>query len=147
MDETLKALLGRPVRVLKLFPAYVFAGGWADGWTEMYPGSLLRLDRPDEREPELVHFWAGPEPVGLEVTPGMRPGGLVHVSRLDCLVDLTRVLTRIEGVFGSETKAWRWIQTPCGALGGQPPGQFLGTEQGQEEIETILVRIEHGIYS
>jgi hypothetical protein len=146
-EDPLSALLGRPMRVVKLLPIYAFAGGWGDGWTEMHPSSLLRLDRPDERDPKLLHFWAGPEPVGLMATPGMRSGGLVHIDHMDSLADLTPIIERIEGVFGDQVKAWRWIQAPCGALEGRTPRSLLGTENGHQEIETILVRIEDGIYS
>ena len=147
MDESFQTLLGRPMQVVKTLPIYAFAGGWGDGWTEMHPGSLLRLDRPIEQDPKLLHFWDGPEPVSLEATPGMRSGGLVHIDHLGYLADLTPIIERIEGVFGDSAKAWRWIQAPCGALGGRTPRGLLGSEQGHQEIEIILVRIEDGISS
>ena len=145
MDEMLK-LLGRPVRVARPVCAFAFCGGWGDGWYLNSPGALFRLRDLDEKAPEIVRFWGGPEPVDPGAPEGSRSEGFVSVDDLECLADLSPIIDRIEGVFGEQAKAWRWIQAPCGALGGQPPRHLLGNEQGHLEIEAVLARIEDEIH-
>lgn len=135
------SILGRPVRVVKEVPVYAFAGGWGDGWIVLHPGALLRMEGRDAKEPELLIFASGPEPIGPRGTG--RTGGLVHISRLDSFVDLSPIISRIVEVLG-EDQAWKWIPTPCKALGGKTPRNLLGDEAGHQQIEIVLGRIEHG---
>lgn len=50
-------------------------------------------------------------------------------------------------VFGKESKFNSWLSIPNVALGGQIPEDLMKTEEGLEEVNNILVRIEHGIIS
>jgi uncharacterized protein (DUF2384 family) len=38
------------------------------------------------------------------------------------------------------------METPLGALRGRTPYSLLGSEEGRKEVDTVLGRIEHGIY-
>ena len=43
--------------------------------------------------------------------------------------------------------AGRWLQKPNRALGGVAPLDLLSSDLGAEQVETILVRIDYGVYS
>lgn len=50
-------------------------------------------------------------------------------------------------VFGSEEKTRKWFKTPLPMLGGKTPLECFVTEAGALEIEDILGRIAHGVFS
>ena len=58
-----------------------------------------------------------------------------------------RVLEKAAKILGDREKALRWFDTANRALGGKAPRAFLETEQGLRQIEEVLGRIEHGVYS
>lgn len=41
----------------------------------------------------------------------------------------------------------RWFDTPWPALGGEKPLDLMDTEIGSREVEDLLGRLEHGVYS
>lgn len=49
-------------------------------------------------------------------------------------------------IIGSPDALARWMQTPIPALSGQSPYSLLGSVQGREQVETVLGRIQHGIF-
>lgn len=50
-------------------------------------------------------------------------------------------------VLGSLEDARRWFHSPKRALGGKTPLEYCDTEPGAEEVENLLGRIEHGVFS
>lgn len=50
-------------------------------------------------------------------------------------------------VFGSEEAANRWMSSPNRALGGVVPQSLCDSDEGCEEVEAILRRIEQGEFS
>ncbi len=40
-----------------------------------------------------------------------------------------------------------WLTSPVRALGGATPLQYASVEPGAREVERLLVRLEHGVYS
>lgn len=65
----------------------------------------------------------------------------------DRLFRLVRILAETADVLGSEEKASRWLQSPNRALGGQTPLSLLDTDPGAQQVEEVLGRIEHGVFS
>jgi putative toxin-antitoxin system antitoxin component (TIGR02293 family) len=65
----------------------------------------------------------------------------------DRLYRLVRIASQASAVLGGESKAGRWLHTPNRALGGTPPLELLDTDLGSRQVEEILGRIEHGVYS
>lgn len=65
----------------------------------------------------------------------------------DRLFRLVRIATRASEVLGNREKAARWLHTPNRALGGVKPLELLDTDLGSRQVEDILGRIEHGVYS
>jgi putative toxin-antitoxin system antitoxin component (TIGR02293 family) len=60
---------------------------------------------------------------------------------------IARMLTLATDVFESREKAAHWMREPNRALHGEVPLHLLDTEIGSREVEQILERIEHGVYS
>ena len=64
-------------------------------------------------------------------------------------------LLRISAVFedavnlfeGDVAAAVKWLTTPRKALGGRSPLAFARTEPGAREVENLIGRLEHGIFS
>jgi hypothetical protein len=52
-------------------------------------------------------------------------------------------------VFGDETKARHWMDTPRGVFGGRSPQQLaaIGDPAEQRHVLEVLIRIEYGIFS
>jgi putative toxin-antitoxin system antitoxin component (TIGR02293 family) len=65
----------------------------------------------------------------------------------DRLFRLAYVLARATEVFGARKKAVHWLHNPNRALRSETPLMRLDTEVGFQEVNTILGRIEHGVYS
>jgi len=65
----------------------------------------------------------------------------------DRLFRLARVAAQAVEVLGNEGKASRWLHTPNRALGGESPLALLDTDLGARQVEDVLGRIEHGVYS
>jgi putative toxin-antitoxin system antitoxin component (TIGR02293 family) len=60
---------------------------------------------------------------------------------------IARVMARAENVLGSPERATAWLNRPNRALGDAVPLDLLGTDLGAREVEAVLGRIEHGVYS
>ena len=65
----------------------------------------------------------------------------------DRVFRFARIATRASEVLGSEDKARRWLHRPNRALGNMLPLTLLATDAGIEQIETVLGRLEHDLYS
>lgn len=58
-----------------------------------------------------------------------------------------RLLARATDVFDNADDARSWLRAPQRALGGATPLDFAGSEMGSREVENLLGRLEHGVYS
>ncbi|HEX9671449.1 MAG TPA: antitoxin Xre/MbcA/ParS toxin-binding domain-containing protein [Thermoanaerobaculia bacterium] len=65
----------------------------------------------------------------------------------DRLVRLARVAAQAVEVLGDTERAVRWLHRPNRALGGPAPLTLLDTDIGAQQVEQLLGRIEHGVYS
>jgi putative toxin-antitoxin system antitoxin component (TIGR02293 family) len=69
--------------------------------------------------------------------------------------DESERLLRIAGIFedavnlfeGDVPAAVTWLTTPRKALGDRPPLSYARTEPGAREVENLIGRLEHGIFS
>jgi len=50
-------------------------------------------------------------------------------------------------VLGDEDHARRWFKTPLKALAGKSPLEYSDTDIGAREVEDLLGRLEHGVFS
>ncbi len=66
----------------------------------------------------------------------------------DRLVSVSRLLAQTFELFeGNIEAAMRWFQNPNRALGGQSPLQVAATETGAREVENLIGRLEHGVFT
>ena len=71
----------------------------------------------------------------------------LQADESDRLYRLANIAARAVEVLGSPYHAALWLRHPNRALGGAVPIELLDTELGAEQVEQILGRIEHGVYS
>lgn len=65
----------------------------------------------------------------------------------DRLFRVVRIAVQAAEVLGGREEASRWLHTQNRALGGQTPLELLDTDLGSRQVEDVLGRIEHGVYS
>ena len=66
----------------------------------------------------------------------------------DRLLRAARVLGRALELFeGDRSAAIEWLTSPLPALGDEQPIEVARTEVGAREVENLIGRIEHGVYS
>ncbi|PYT24073.1 MAG: antitoxin [Acidobacteria bacterium] len=70
-----------------------------------------------------------------------------HADESDRLLRLAHAAARALEVFEDKQKAQHWMRKPNRALGGCAPLELLDTEIGARQVEQVLCRIEHGVYS
>jgi putative toxin-antitoxin system antitoxin component (TIGR02293 family) len=73
--------------------------------------------------------------------------GRLGPAESDRLVRFARLLGRAIEVMESGEAARQWLCSPQFGLGGAVPLEYAGTEVGAREVENLLGRIEHGVYS
>lgn len=62
-------------------------------------------------------------------------------------IELAKLYTRGEDVFGNLENFKQWIDSPIMALGFKKPKEFLDTSVGIGVLMKLLGRIENGVYS
>lgn len=65
----------------------------------------------------------------------------------DRIVMKERLAVYAEEVFGDKDKAHAWLRTHNRALDNQIPFDLFHSEVGTRIVETLLGRIEYGVYS
>ena len=72
---------------------------------------------------------------------------VLSADESDRLVRLGRIGALAEETLGNPARAGRWLCEPNPALGDTPPIRWLDTDLGAKEVEELLIRIAHGVYS
>ncbi len=65
----------------------------------------------------------------------------------DRVYRVARIYAVATEVLESEEKAKKWLSRSQYGLGGRVPLEVINTEAGAKEVENLLFRIEHGVYS
>lgn len=60
---------------------------------------------------------------------------------------LMRLFDRAREIFGTDENTRGWFNAKLLALGGKTPLDYAQTEPGAREVEAVLGRIEHGVFS
>jgi putative toxin-antitoxin system antitoxin component (TIGR02293 family) len=76
-----------------------------------------------------------------------RAVGRLDTFESDRVVRFARLLGKAVTVLESEEHARMWLSSPQFGLGGAVPLEYARTEVGAREVESLLGRIEHGVYS
>ena len=69
------------------------------------------------------------------------------LEQSDVVIRTARTLAKAIDILGDREKAARWLTKPNRALGGEIPITLLDTSAGAHEVETVLDRVEYGVYS
>ncbi len=73
--------------------------------------------------------------------------GKIDKGESERLVRYQRLLQKAEDVFGDAKNAREWLSHKQTGLGNAVPLDFAKTEIGAREVESLLGRIEYGVYS
>jgi putative toxin-antitoxin system antitoxin component (TIGR02293 family) len=84
---------------------------------------------------------------GKTLSRARKAGANLSAVASDRLFRVARVTALARWVLESDESALNWLRRPQFGLGGQVPIDLLKTSAGTEEVERLLLRIEHGVYS
>ncbi|WP_161629997.1 type II RES/Xre toxin-antitoxin system antitoxin [Desulfogranum mediterraneum] len=73
--------------------------------------------------------------------------GRLSFEESERLYRIERLLNKAVHVFGDLDMAGKWLKQKAYGLGDIPPLEFARTEIGAREVERLLGRIEHGVFS
>ncbi len=76
-----------------------------------------------------------------------RSGQRLGPAESDRVVRFARLMGKAVDVMDTEENARKWLNSSQHGLGGAVPLEFAETEVGAREVEDLLGRIEHGVYS
>ncbi len=92
----------------------------------------------------LAHFIAIPQ----RTLTRRQAEGRLHPDESDRLLRASTVFEMAVRLFEGNTEAaLQWLQSPQRALGGAVPMAFASTEVGAREVENLIMRLEHGVFS
>ncbi|MBC5824699.1 MAG: DUF2384 domain-containing protein [Candidatus Eremiobacteraeota bacterium] len=74
-------------------------------------------------------------------------GKRLNAEQSERIARVVRTLEYANKVFGNESKAQHWLHASNAALDGKRPIDLSTTETGARVVETILTRIDYGVYS
>lgn len=63
------------------------------------------------------------------------------------ILRIAHLALRAVDVLEGEENARKWLKESARALDGESPLRFADTEPGAREVERLLLRLEHGVYS
>ncbi len=73
--------------------------------------------------------------------------GQLGPDESDRVVRFARLMAAAIHVFESEKAARAWMSSPQLGLGGETPLDYADTELGAQEVQLLLGRIDHSVYS
>lgn len=74
--------------------------------------------------------------------------GRLQSSESDRVLRTSRLFARAKDLFeGDENAARDWLLSPARALGGAVPLDLARTEVGAREVEKLIGRLEHGVFT
>ena len=71
----------------------------------------------------------------------------LKVAEADAIARIIRVRDHAHDTFGRRDLAESWLTEPNPELGDLIPIEMARTDLGAREVETVLGRIEHGVFS
>ena len=77
-----------------------------------------------------------------------RVSGYLSPEESERLLRISHLFEKAVELFGGDVVgAVRWLRTKKKYLENQPPLEYAKTELGAREVENLLGRLEHGVYS
>lgn len=78
----------------------------------------------------------------------IRTGSKLSSVQSDRVIRLARLRDdALQLMEGDERAAIQWVKSPLAVLGNETPFQHSDTEVGAREVEDIIRRIQHGVFS
>lgn len=100
---------------------------------------------------ELLDVSSGTLADVVGITPSTlsrrRKRGVFNKEESERILRIARLVLRAIEVLDGRDNARKWLTEPVRALGGEVPLEFADTEPGAREVERLLLRLEHGVYS
>ena len=85
---------------------------------------------------------------GATLSRRRQSGQPLDVGCSDRLLRFARLFRLATELYdGDEEAARRWLSKPARALDGEAPLEHAATEAGAREVESLLGRLEHGVYT
>ena len=73
--------------------------------------------------------------------------GILSPEESDRLARVAKIFDEARDVLGSPENARGWMSTPLAVFEGETPLQRADTSLGASQVEDVLGRIDHGVYS
>jgi putative toxin-antitoxin system antitoxin component (TIGR02293 family) len=74
--------------------------------------------------------------------------GLLHADESDRVVRFARLKDAVLALtYGDDAAAISWLKTPLPILGGDSPLAHASTELGARDVEDLIGRLRHGVFS
>lgn len=73
--------------------------------------------------------------------------GRLSIEESDRLVSVLRIVAFANEVFQDDHRAGEWLRRPNRSLGDRRPIDLLSTDAGTRLVETVLGRVDYGVYS
>ncbi|MEM1083706.1 MAG: antitoxin Xre/MbcA/ParS toxin-binding domain-containing protein [Verrucomicrobiota bacterium] len=125
--------------------------------TEDHPGAVIRRIREGLPMAEFAALGDWMQMSDEELAPLLgisratfhrrKKAGHLEPPESEKLIRFARLITRATEVFEGEESAREWLRTPAVAFEGESPLSFADTEIGAREVEYLLGRLEHGVFS
>ncbi len=85
--------------------------------------------------------------IALRTLTRRKSEGRLRTDESERLYRISALYDRAVQVLGDKEAARHWFKTPKQALGGRSPLEYADTEPGAREVEDLLGRLEHGVFS
>lgn len=106
---------------------------------------LLQLEKQSGLTRERISQFAAIPPRTLA---RRQRKGQLSPEESDRLLRSARIFEMAADLFeGDADAARRWLLAPSAALGGASPLEFTSTEVGAREVENLIGRLEHGVFT
>ena len=141
--------MARAARKLKSVPK---AHGFAEEAQPFLHDDIVR-GVPAKRVQELIDRGVLPAKAVYRVVPErtfkrrLAKREALKPSEADAVARLLRVTETANRTFGDVAFARKFLSLPNPALGDRIPNELVETDAGAREVEVILGRIAHGVYS
>jgi putative toxin-antitoxin system antitoxin component (TIGR02293 family) len=73
--------------------------------------------------------------------------GRFHPDESERVLRIASLFDRALQVLHNQNRVRLWFKSPQKALGGKTPLEYADTEPGAREVEDLLGRLEHGVFS
>lgn len=85
--------------------------------------------------------------IAISTLARRKKSGRMTFEESERIYRIARLFDRAVEVFGDKQMGRKWLKEPAWALGDVPPIEYAETELGAQEVDDLLGRIDHGIFT